>query len=699
MRFRAFLSYSHSDASWARWLLRRLETYRVPSRLVGTQGAHGPIERRLGTFFLDRDELPSAGDLGVTIREALANSAALVVIGSPAAAQSRWVNAEVEAFQASGRGDRVLCFVVGGEPGSSDPALGCFPPALAQPDVDGNPGEPLAADARSEGDGRERAFLKLVAGLLGIGYDALARREAQRRTRKLAIVAAASLAGMAIALGLAATAYVARNDAQRRQAQAEDILGFMLGDLRKKLTTVGRLDLMRSVDDKATGYFATLDPRDMTDRALEEQARSLTGIGEVRLNEGNHDEAMAAFREAHARSTALYQRAPKKGQRLFDLAQAEYWIGNVAFEQGRYDDAEVWFRKYRDSALQLAAMDRNNFDWQQEVAYGYSNLASLDERRGRYAEGEQAMRKVLALRRQWSQAQSGDTGLLLGVADSASWLGSLTAQQGKLEQAEEFFTEQVNALSRDIALEPRNARWQNEKAKALLHLAKIQANRGRVAEARASVDASLLLAAALVQQDPSNNDWRPDPGICHWWQAQLAAAARDPSAEALATKSADVLTRAVGAEPKDDLLRHWLAKARHLQTRLALMRGDASAAKVHLASATALIQSTGNKPDESLRQLQAEHLLLTGEAAQKLGNAQAATQSWQQAEQLLMADAGAALPFDRLDLLVRTLQHLGRSEQAVAHQQRLAAAGYMPLQPWPESTAVASAAQIAVKQP
>src|SRR3970040_3138475 len=103
---------------------------------------------------------------------------------------------------------------------------------------------------------------------------------------------------MGIDLALAARAYVARNDAQRRQAQAEDILGFMLGELRQKLTTVGRLDLMGAVDAKATAYFATLDPRDLSDRALEEQARSLTGIGQVRLDAGNHDAALAAFREA-----------------------------------------------------------------------------------------------------------------------------------------------------------------------------------------------------------------------------------------------------------------------------------------------------------------------------------------------------------------------------------------------------------------
>jgi eukaryotic-like serine/threonine-protein kinase len=146
-----------------------------------------------------------------------------------------------------------------------------------------------------------------------------------------------------VALGLAAAAWVARNDAERRQAQAEDILGFMLGDLRKKLTTVGRLDLMRAVDDKAIRYFATLDPRDLSDRALEEQARALTGIGEVRISEGNHDDALAAFREAHARSTMLHEREPANGQRLFDLAQAEYWLGFVALEQGRHEDQRRQF--------------------------------------------------------------------------------------------------------------------------------------------------------------------------------------------------------------------------------------------------------------------------------------------------------------------------------------------------------------------
>jgi len=56
----------------------------------------------LDPVFRNRDEVPAAGDLGSTITAALADSAALVVLCSPAAARSRWVNAETEAYGVPG---------------------------------------------------------------------------------------------------------------------------------------------------------------------------------------------------------------------------------------------------------------------------------------------------------------------------------------------------------------------------------------------------------------------------------------------------------------------------------------------------------------------------------------------------------------------------------------------------------------------
>ena len=82
-KYHAFISYSHTDRVWANWLHRALETYRVPKRLVA---AGAPA--RLSPIFRDREELPSANNLGQKIEEALLASRCFIVICSPRAAQS-----------------------------------------------------------------------------------------------------------------------------------------------------------------------------------------------------------------------------------------------------------------------------------------------------------------------------------------------------------------------------------------------------------------------------------------------------------------------------------------------------------------------------------------------------------------------------------------------------------------------------------
>ncbi|WP_297801682.1 TIR domain-containing protein [Arenimonas sp. GDDSR-1] len=676
MRYRAFLSYSHADEKWARWLMRRLEAYRVPRNLVGAPGRDGPIPAKLGQMFRDRDELPSAGDLSSTISAALADSSALVVICSPSSARSRWVNAEIDAFRASGRGERIFSFIIDGDPASREPGVASFPQALIEPETPGGPErEPLAADARKAGDGRDRAFLKLVAGLLGVGFDDLAQREAQQRHRRMAFITMASLAGMAIALSLAVTAYIARNDAERRQAQAEDILGFMLGDLRKNLTKVGRLDLMRSVDDKATGYFATLNPRDLSDRALEEQARSLTGIGEVRVNEGNHKEAMTAFREAHARSTALYEREPGNGQRLFDLAQAEYWIGFVAWQQGNFEETALWFGKYRDSGIKLAAMDRSNFAWQKEAAYGYHNMAVLDESRGRYEPAEKAMLAERELYVGWLKQHPKDVDLRFEAANIDSWLGSLSLRHGRLEQAEQYFKAYADANAMNMREDTGNAKWKQNYSESLLFLYAVQIQRGRLDQAKTSVSQAMSIAESLSRQDPSNSDWMMNLGECRFKHAVFSR--NDADRELREARA--IIEKAFSLNPKNERTADMLAKVFLAQGQLALISGDASGAAARAREASAVIDPKWKlQPNEDLRLRKAQIHILQGNVAKLQGNKQQAQAEWQTTVKLLAENPGGELPFTRLEDLVLALELLGQNEQAAPYKERLKQAGFVP---------------------
>jgi tetratricopeptide (TPR) repeat protein len=673
MQYSAFISYSHADEKIASWLMRRLESFRVPAKLVGSEGEFGPVPRRIGKVFRDRDELASSGDLGSTVNKALFNSNALIVICSPHSAQSIWVNKEVAEFRKLGRDARIFSFIVSGEPQSRLHSEACFPPSLLTPEHPGEPErEPLAADARGQGDGKDRAFLKLAAGLLGVGYDALAQRYAQRRFRRMATITTASVIGMSIAIVLAVTAYIARNDAQRRQDQAENIVGFMLGDLRSRLETVGRLDLMRSVDDKAIEYFSNLNSRDLSDRTLEEQARSLTGIGEVRLNEGSYQEAMSAFKEAYIRTSALYQRDPENTQRLFDLSQAEFWRGYVAWEQGRYDDAQMWLSRYRDSAIKLAAIDPNNFDWQREVAYGYHNLAVLDKSRGNNLQAEAHMLAERELYTSWLKQFPDDPQLRYEAANVDSWLGSLALEQGKLVQAQRYFQKQVQATEQNLLDEPNNIEWKEVHVYSLKLLAEASEDLQDIKQSEQLYQQALTLAEQLHKQDPLNVDWMLEFGDCHWRLVNYESTNADFHLQ----KAAELIERAFDLNSKDERSTYFLAQVKTHQSRNALLAGNLElATDLAKESEDLLALFWREDASEDFRTTYAKNLILKGEIHHNQQRFPLAQQAWQDALKILtVTKSNTEVPFIRLPELIILSNLLGHTEQATEYQQRLSEA-------------------------
>jgi len=201
-RYWAFISYSHSDTKETEWLHKSLENFKIPPSLVGTESRTGVVPKRIFPVFRDRDELPTSADLGANLHSALRNARYLVVVCSPKSAKSIWVNAEVEYFKKTHGNSNVLCLIVGGTPGGSGEGddAECFCPALRHhinPDGStGQPAEPIAADLRDHKDGRLRAFLKIVAGILGVDFDALYQRE-RRRRRQRTMTAGAVLALLA----------------------------------------------------------------------------------------------------------------------------------------------------------------------------------------------------------------------------------------------------------------------------------------------------------------------------------------------------------------------------------------------------------------------------------------------------------------------------------------------------------------------
>ena len=191
----AFISYKHEDMRWAKWLQQQIETYRLPS-IIRKQVPHLP--KHIRPVFRDQTDI-STGPLLQNLRQELQDSRYLIVLCSPAAAKSEWVNREVQHFIDMGRADRIIPFVVAGTPNAANPEEECFPAILR--------GEERAMLGVSVPElGKEKAFVKVVAKLLGLKFDQLWDRH-RRRQRRQRLVRGLMAAVLLLAAAVGGVAY------------------------------------------------------------------------------------------------------------------------------------------------------------------------------------------------------------------------------------------------------------------------------------------------------------------------------------------------------------------------------------------------------------------------------------------------------------------------------------------------------------
>lgn len=509
----AFLSYSHRDHRWAAWLHRALETYRVPPALVGRDSPYGPIPERLRPIFRDREELAASSALGERLTEALDRSRFLIVLCSCEAAASRWTNEEILAFKRRHSADRIFAAIVGGEPFASGmdgrEAEECLPPALrfelaADGTISDRPAEPLAADFRPRGDGKRMAFLKLVAGMLGVGLDDLVQRDQLRRTRRMAWLTAASLAGMGITSTLAVMAVQARDQASYQREQADGLIEFMLTDLRRRLEPAGRLDLLDGVGKKALTYYEGQDERDLSSEALGRQARARLLVGEVANLRGDLPQAQSAYRLAARTTAEQLRRHPDDADRLFDHAQSEFWVGYLAYQQADYATARQHMERYLALAERMMAVAPNDPRSLTELGYARSNIGSVAMKQGRYDEACSAFEAGFPIADRLMRNAKDRRQAMIDAAQWRGWSATCEHERGQLDKAIAARKAELRLYDQLLATDPNDARVLLSRIVALTEQVRIPLSQGR-RDVAANAEA-IAIGRRLVAQDPSNID-------------------------------------------------------------------------------------------------------------------------------------------------------------------------------------------------
>src|SRR5258705_7745939 len=520
-KYRAFLSYSHRDKAWGNWLQRALEGYRIDKDLVGRQTPAGPVPKTLRPIFRDRDDFSAGHSLTEQTIAALEASQFLLVLCSPNAAQSQYVNEEIRRFKAMGRTARVIPVIVDGEPG--DAKRECFPSALrfrlaASGTLTSEPEEPIAADAREQGDGKEIAKQKAIAGLLGLGLDEVIRRAERARKRKNRFWAA--LAGVFLFLAVAASGSAAyawqqlkTNEAflNAMLKRATEIVDEAVAQAEKyNVPRAATLSLLVKAeglfDDMAQYGRPTPELRYRKAWMLIQFARNYEMLGDTGKQFARADEAQRLLAGLAAEKTddPSYQR---------DLSVAYEAVGDVLVAQGNLPEALKSFRNALAIAERMAKVVPNNAFFQRELMVPYIKIGGVLLEQGNLPEALKYFRDGLAIMERLVKADPNNVGWQRDLTISYAKIGDVLLAQGNLPEALKYFRDDLAIMERLAKADPNNAGWQRDLTLSYIRIGDVLVAQGNLPEALKSFRDGLAIAERLAKADPTNAAWQRDLSV------------------------------------------------------------------------------------------------------------------------------------------------------------------------------------------
>jgi tetratricopeptide (TPR) repeat protein len=384
------------------------------------------------------------------------------------------------------------------------------------------------------------AVLALLATLLAVGY--VRQKELQKAAEKESLRAHQA-------------AIEARNAANRRlraRDQAEELVGFLLDDLRDELLQLNRSDLLGAAAEKAVTYFDQLPPELVTPESESRLASILITLSDARYQQGNERGAIAAA----TRSIEIWKRlaaaGDPDGNYTVRLGRA---LGELGLYQNQSKDSYGAAATYRE----ILRLHENpppglkDDGWRDHgLAKAHLGLGEIERLKKNYSDA----------RAEYAQAVAHITRALTHNSNEVSWLqmsmtlhnnaGVTFMHDKNYPAAEASFQRAVEPNRTLIRIEPKNRRWEKELATTLLNLGALMHLQKDYVRAGPFLQEAVTLREGIADWDPKSA--RSIRKLAHAWH-RLAVlqfdTGRNADAVASARSSLDALRRLLNTDPGD----------------------------------------------------------------------------------------------------------------------------------------------------
>jgi serine/threonine-protein kinase len=502
------------------------------------------------------------------------------------------------------------------------------------------------------------------------------------RRHRAAVSFAAAVAALVVAFAATWAAQARRlaraeRVAVARQAQAEDLVGFMLGDLRERLTPLGRLDVLDAVGEKALAYFAAVPEAELSSGELYRRSRALEQLGQVRVDQGRLPEASALFRQAVDVGERLTARDPANPQWQIALGRAHFWAGSIEWRQGNPDAALAEFVPMVRISERLIARFPDSTAFRRELAYALGNIGSAREAQGNLAGALRAYEQALALRRAPPLAAA--PGARADLAIDYNALGVAQRKAGRLADAVATHRAELALRQALLAADSGDRALQRGAANAHVFLGYARLAAGDADGALSDARSARPALAALVARDSGNAAWRTDLAVLDNLVAQQLVDRGDAAAALRAADAAEAQLRPLAARPAPtQRVLRTLAMARTTRARalLGLGRPADALAGVRAAADTAGATLARRPADLDHRRVLGDAYLALGDILSAAGDRAGAAAARARALAAVDSAARATGQTELLAIQAAALLDLGRLDDARPVTAELRRRGY-----------------------
>ncbi|HCV04133.1 MAG TPA: hypothetical protein DG048_15915 [Pseudoalteromonas sp.] len=321
--------------------------------------------------------------------------------------------------------------------------------------------------------------------------------------RKSLLMATLTVAFMTVT-GLAIQLNKKNNELLAIRGSAENLISFILYDLKEKLEPLGKLELLDLVAQKTLDYFKLDGASSLTDDNLLRWVSALHLLGQVDISKHHYKQAKQYFtRTISALETELDRNQSEKALELYMLAN--YWLGYIHYLEAEYMKAKTFWLRYKEIADTLFRHYSAN-QWQLEISNSLNNLGALAEIENELVQASSYFEQSYEIKRKLLVSQPNNLSLRQDLADTRSWQSNLEAKAGHLKKAITLSQEALKEVT--VIAEISADKTAQHQISELNHsLALLWLDNGELHKALEHVQATQTTLTELISHDPQNKDY------------------------------------------------------------------------------------------------------------------------------------------------------------------------------------------------